>query len=78
MPLNGNSLGAAMKAASDAFQDQAPPADAAEMEARVTAYWNALGGAVVNYLIANAAVSVTVATTGSATAQTGTGTGTIS
>jgi hypothetical protein len=69
MALNGPALGDAIKAATDALTD-------AQKANRVTLF-EAMGSAIVTYLVTNAQVGVTVSTTGTATAQTGTGHGTI-
>lgn len=68
MALNGNNLSTAVRAAIAGVSDKSDHA----------AVWDAIGQAIVTYLVANTVVNVVVATTGTASAQTGTGTGTIS
>jgi len=70
MPLDGNRLGDAMRAAVDA----AASGVAAEDIDR-GAMFRALAAAIVAEIVDNAVITVTVATTGSASAQTGSGAG---
>lgn len=68
MALNGDALGMAIKAATDAISD---PRDRDEI-------FKALGNAIVNYLVANAAVVVTsVGGVTMGTGVSGPGTGTL-
>jgi hypothetical protein len=67
MALNGDILGAAIKAAIDAEADKTDR----------DAVFRALGNAIVQHIQTFAQVTVAVTTTGSATNQAGPGTGTV-
>lgn len=74
MALNGT---ACADAAYAAFKSSISWDPSPEEDAKARAAWRAQVGAIIDYIKANAVVSVNVTTTGSAAAQSGTGTGTI-
>jgi hypothetical protein len=76
MPLNKDTLGAALKQAADA-QNNKTPAQTGDLDSARLAFWTSIADTIISHIKSNATVTVNVTTTGTATAHTGTGTGTI-
>lgn len=68
MPLNSSMLAELIKSHVESATSHA-------MRPESAVVWTAVAEAIIEHILANALVTVTVATTGSASAQTGTGVG---